>query len=230
MIKLPFRDGEFRGPRAKINRAKRHLVEVSDMIEQMKLQHVTSIVKITTEASMEFRIIDGGKSETSDLSSAVGDILHNIRSALDQTIAELVRINGHSDKDVYFPFCENVNDLDRMIEKRRVHLAGSDTVDLVKSLRPYKGGNVPLRAIHDYNIMDKHRNIISISQSVASPKMGIGKDADPDGTVYNCCIDFNLIEFSSLNHTPVVHAIEVMMNTAEQALESLYALARPAGD
>ena len=49
---------------------------------------------------------------------------------------------------------------------RDSHRAGQDAVDLLMGFRPYKEGNILLRAIHDIDIMDKHVNIIPIVQFV----------------------------------------------------------------
>src|SRR5580704_14961096 len=53
-----------------------------------------------------------------------------------------------STKGVNFPFCDNPNKLDDFIKLRNLTRAGPEVVALVKSLKPYKGGNIALRAIH----------------------------------------------------------------------------------
>ena len=47
-----------------------------------------------------------------------------------------------------------------MIEKRHINRAAPEVVQIIRSLKPYKGGNEALRAIHDLDIFDKHKTII----------------------------------------------------------------------
>jgi hypothetical protein len=55
--------------------------------------------------------------------------------------------------------------------------AAPKVVGDIKSLKPYKGGNVPLRAMHDLDIMDKHQAIIPLGDCAAfdglPPETGI---------------------------------------------------------
>ncbi len=79
--------------------------------------------------------------------------------------SELARRNGHSDKDVYFPFSDSKESLDDAIKRRSFHKAGPDAVALLREFAPYRGGNVALRAIHDLDIQDKHTGILIVGQA-----------------------------------------------------------------
>lgn len=94
------------------------------------------------------------------LSAIIGDVIHNLRASLDLLACDLVRLNNQSDKNVYFPFCENQAAYEKMIKERNMHRAAPQVVVLLKKLAPYKGGNEVLRAIHDLDISDKHRTLI----------------------------------------------------------------------
>ena len=90
----------------------------------------------------------------------IGDAVHNMRTALDLMASELARLNGQSDKNVYFPFASSEDDLSEQIKAKSFHRAGADAVNLLRGVRPYKGGNDSLRAIHDLDIADKHTALI----------------------------------------------------------------------
>ena len=90
----------------------------------------------------------------------VGDIIHNMRTALDHMASELARLNGKPDKNVYFPFAENASGLEEQIRNRKFNLCGKDAVNLLRTFKPYRGGNEALRSIHDLDILDKHRSLI----------------------------------------------------------------------
>jgi hypothetical protein len=88
------------------------------------------------------------------LASVIGDVVHNLRTSLDLLACDLVRLKGKSTKKVYFPFCDQSVDLKDAIKKRYMHRAGDDVVRIIESLKPYRGGNAALRAIHDMDISD----------------------------------------------------------------------------
>src|SRR5262245_58298489 len=47
-----------------------------------------------------------------------GDAIHNLRASLDLMASELARLNGKSDKDVYFPFAHSQDNLAEAIKKK----------------------------------------------------------------------------------------------------------------
>jgi len=108
------------------------------------------------------------------VSTIIGDIFHNLRTSLDVLACDLVRIAGKSDKGVYFPFCDDATGLPEMIKRRNLHRAGPEVVKIISDLKPYRGGNDALRAIHDMNILDKHRALVPVIAGGASPAAMIG--------------------------------------------------------
>jgi hypothetical protein len=80
-----------------------------------------------------------------------------------------VGLSGESTKEVKFPFCDSPDKLDFFIKERKLSRAGPEVVALVKSLKPYKGGNTALRAIHDLDIRDKHEALTPLTSGGTSP-------------------------------------------------------------
>jgi hypothetical protein len=103
------------------------------------------------------------------ISTIFGDVIHNLRAALDIAACELVTAAGKSAKSVYFPFSEFPSDLPEMIKKKNFRRAGPKAVALLESLQPYVGGNAPLRAIHDLDVQDKHQSLIPTASAFVSP-------------------------------------------------------------
>lgn len=103
------------------------------------------------------------------LSAIAGDAVHNLRTALDLLACDLVRSAGGSTKGVYFPFAERETDLPEMIRKRNFQRAGAAAVRLVKELKPFPGGNVSLRGLHDLDILDKHKSLVPVLGAATSP-------------------------------------------------------------
>jgi hypothetical protein len=115
-----------------------------------------------------------------EISAIVGDVIHNLRTALDLMACDMVRAAEQSDKDVYFPFSNSAQELDEMILRRHFDRAGADAVALLQSIQPYRNGNAALRVIHDLDVHDKHRALILNVMCVASPVVQMWDD---DGTM-----------------------------------------------
>ncbi len=96
----------------------------------------------------------------------LGDGVHNLRAALDLMASELARINGKSDRNVYFPFAASVAEFQEQVRKRNFDKAGADAVQLLHTFAPYRGGNELLRAIHDLDIEDKHTALLETHKTI----------------------------------------------------------------
>lgn len=167
----------FEAPKLKIERAHRHLRELETEITAY-FHRKPMVLMVEKPAGLEHH---GAHSWTVrirepvpiHLSPIIGDIIHNLRASLDLLACDLVRIAGKSTKGVNFPFCDNPNKLDDFIKLRNLTRAGPEVVALVKSLKPYKGGNIALRAIHDFDIRDKHEALIPLVSAGASPSANV---------------------------------------------------------
>jgi hypothetical protein len=132
----------------------------------------------TPESPIQLRIV----LPPEHLGAIIGDIVHNLRSALDLVACEMVRAVEGKDANVdrvYFPFCKNAENLEDMIRTRQFHRAGERAVQVLRGLKPYHGGNAALRAIHDLDIQDKHTSLILALTRVTGRMVG---RLDNDGT------------------------------------------------
>jgi hypothetical protein len=90
-----------------------------------------------------------------DFAVIIGEILHNIRTPLDNLIAALYVQQGLSDAGVNFPFGRNEDVFKAELGKHK-KLPG-DALDLIAAAKPYRGGNNLLWNVHQLNRRDKHR-------------------------------------------------------------------------
>ena len=110
-------------------------------------------------------------SKVDDLSPAmtavIGDVIQNLRSALDHIAYKLFLQNGgnkNEAKHVYFPIFENE-------EKHRSGVAqktkgiSAEAMKIIDSIKPYKEGNRILWLIHELNNIDKHRLLLTAGSS-----------------------------------------------------------------
>jgi hypothetical protein len=166
----------FEASRLKIQRARDHIAQLIKSVAQFTERcPIFMNVKLNDRDGnyVDYEVV-ASEEVPKYFSAIIGDVVDNLRCSLDLLAAELVRLNGGNDKNVYFPFAENANDIDHMIKKRNMHRASAEVVDLIKSFKPYRGGNAALRGIHDLDIMDKHRMLIPSISSIHYPIGGIG--------------------------------------------------------
>jgi hypothetical protein len=91
-----------------------------------------------------------------DLAIRTGEIFHNLRSALDQMLAEIVvRVSKRSETRVEFPFGLTVDEFETALRKQKKLPA--DAGPILRGLKPYKGGDPLLWLLHSANRRDKHR-------------------------------------------------------------------------
>lgn len=95
--------------------------------------------------------------------TAFGDIVHNLRAALDHVAVAAVASAGGNTKGVYFPIADKADTLDDAIKDKKFSRATPEAQALLRSLRPYRGGDRALRALHDLDVVDKHKDLIRLS-------------------------------------------------------------------
>jgi len=171
-------DTPFSAPFLKVDRAKRHLAELESVIADYLAKK-----PIRWSGNIEVRdrvaqIKLGFEQDPvpPEVSSILGDIIHNLRSSLDLLASDLCRMKGESPEDAYFPFCDEQPFLPKMIKQRHFDRAGPEAVKLLMELKPYKGGNIALRAIHDLDIQDKHQRLIVNQIHASSPIIDLGPE------------------------------------------------------
>ena len=160
------------------------------------------------------------------LSPIMGDIVHNLRSALDLMTCEIC-----NDYEARFPFAKNEQELEGMITKRGFDKAGEAAVRLLREFAPYKGGNTELRAIHDLDIHDKHKALL--------PTLGVlggfsaryipQPDGPPKAEIKTGPFQLFMPKDTSLGGREAVETLEVLVQTATGVVEAFERLFVPAG-
>lgn len=100
----------------------------------------------------------------------VGDVFHNLRSALDHLAWQLVLANGGKvGRHIQFPIFEEPHTVKEYEAKAAGMIKGSSdsAMRLVKGMHAYKGGKCPaLCLVHALNNVDKHRALILMGVAV----------------------------------------------------------------
>ena len=176
----------FEGPKLKIARGRRHAAELNtELAAYLKTDPCAVLLEVNTDTS-ERRVALKFRNSTfipKEFPGIFGDAVHNYRTALDILANELVALGGVQPKKVYFPFGKDAAVFE--IELKTKMGQASDAIkDIVRSLKPYAGGNELLRAMHDLDIGDKHVAIMKVSAAGLTgplPQKKIGSHSLPGG-------------------------------------------------
>lgn len=160
----------FDASKLKIARARQHLEELETNISGFLARKLFVVVVEKPEwmpdhLDMVAWVARIREEVPNEWSAIIGDIIHNLRAALDVMACDLVRLNSKSAKKVYFPFARSSSDLAKQMKEKHIDRAGPQVVKEIEKLKPYKGGNLALRAIHDLDIVDKHQSLIAVAGS-----------------------------------------------------------------
>ena len=159
---------------AKLERAKRHYAELEAALKSF---FSTNPYKISTRRN------DAGKlvyylSDVADvpveLSLITGDVIQNLRSALDHLAYDLwvkeASGRGRDDK-IYFPIDKDEASYNRN-KVGKTQGISAQSLAIIDSLSPYPGGNDDLWRIHTLNNRDKHRLLVTVGSSFQSMDLG----------------------------------------------------------
>ncbi len=110
-------------------------------------------------------------SKVDDLSPAmaavIGDIIQNLRSALDHIAYRLFIQNGgdkNTAKHIYFPIFESEEKYNSEMARKTKGIS-AEAIKIIDSIKPYKECNRILWLIHELNNLDKHRLLLTAGSS-----------------------------------------------------------------
>ena len=164
--------------RIKIERARKHLQDLAADI--LAAEHRTVIVRKGygegpngPPNNFKIAITQGFAGNDSfldtivcspDIPAGVGDVAHNLRTALDHLICHMLVVAGSviTNRDA-FPISESST----RYESRKAGLVNRirpKAIEALDLLKPYKGGNLDLWRIHELDRIDKHRTLAPIAK------------------------------------------------------------------
>ncbi|ENE4870662.1 hypothetical protein ABNT98_17950 [Klebsiella pneumoniae] len=230
----------FAAPKLKIERAKRHIRDLNNEIVSFTRKNPFKVVIEGNAFQYDF-VIRVKEEIPENISCYIGDVIHNLRAALDLLACDLVRRAGGNTNGVYFPFASGPDELEAAIVKRKIGRAGQDIVSIIRAMKPYTGGNKSLRAIHDLDIADKHLALIPVAtyaglnnvrftgvqglESLLCEKVRISPIKDGQrlisapavadyklGQQFNAIIDITFADGQPLSGEPILKALEELID------------------
>lgn len=146
----------------KIQRAEKHHSELAALIQKYKPFRYFVETNFKTGEKATFAKKD--EEVTNQAAIIIGDIIHNLRSALDHTYWNCTEQFAKSDgerKNIQFPITSNEKALKDSVLPGLPSRVSQSFADALASLKPYRdGGNRSLCLIHDLDVMDKHKLLI----------------------------------------------------------------------
>jgi hypothetical protein len=157
---------DLQGVRIKIHRAKKHFNELADAIEAFKKRDpylVTSHENPDTGEGICRLIIREDTDPT--WAGMVGDIIHNLRSALDIMAVDLAVKNGRTSKSAlngtYFPIAASKDLFDASLAEK-LRYVSPPARRVIERLKPYKGGTDAFWRLHKLDLLDKHVLLVPV--------------------------------------------------------------------
>ncbi len=119
----------FHAAKLKIKRANKHIVDLDNLLaEFVKTDFYTINTDFDTNTGKN-RIQLQLKPISDESALLIGDAIHNLHSALDFMMYEILGIQD--DRDIKFPFRETRSELVGAVQKGQIQTAGSIVCDLI---------------------------------------------------------------------------------------------------
>jgi hypothetical protein len=148
---------------SKIQRAKKHIEELISALEAFWDSEPNS-VRFEDEPTTGRRTyyLDRVTDVPLEIPVIIGDVLHNLRSALDHLAYQLPVIPSQTGpRWTQFPIVESAAKYMASDVRRKVQVFRPDVVKTLDVVKPYKGGNELLWRLHSLNTIDKHRLLLT---------------------------------------------------------------------
>lgn len=165
---MPTHDEIVYPARLKIQRAGKHLSEIEALVDAFLVTRPFELV-IDHQPLKRLRThrIHQRASTPPEFSMVVGDVIHNLRAALDVAIFQIIGPVAANPDTVHFPFARSEQSVESTLVSRQCQKGGERLMDALRSLRLYPGGNDLLCSVHALDILDKHKQILTVGSVVA---------------------------------------------------------------
>ncbi len=222
----------FEACRVRVRRAEKFIRELEDIHEKFrKNEPLTAEVTVTTEGEIKAKF--AWKALGHGAGAVVGDCVHSLRTALDLMAAEMCRLANEDDKRIYFPIAGPNENFEDAVKRCQFPRCGNDAVELVRTFRPYPGGDNLLVAMHELDIRDKHRAMVL---SHARMKYKSNRDQiflagfTQKMSLIVTAVDFQFPENGPLAGKSVIASLRAMTRKVESIVEAFEEMVNDRGE
>ena len=153
-------DYDITGPRLKIKRAEKHISELDAVLTAFLAKKPYRVLIEADHGTFEVATLVNEKIPE-EIPLIIGDATHNLRAALDLLACALIHRGGKDPEKAQFPFGRTIDTFEDGV-KELVGVDAKIIATIINMLHPNTrnahGGR--LAALHDLDIMDKHKLII----------------------------------------------------------------------
>lgn len=168
------------GSKLKLERAKQHIKDLEAGVERFfETNPYELFIEDNPQAGCREHKVRRVDTPPDSLSLIAGDAIHNLRSALDHLIWQLVIANGKKPDDMRteFPVWSKKAGFEKGRPGRAKGIS-KEALDLLYGLKPYKGGNDTLWLLHRLDIVDKHRLMLAVVSAAQGIVLDLGAMAN----------------------------------------------------
>jgi len=170
--------------RSKVQRAEKNIFDFRREVERFKATKPYELVR-QPELQAGKIVYDVVKADHvwPSIPAIVGDVLQNLRTALDYMACCLVPNCRIGIAKIYFPILDSAPTTEQLESAfdGKVKGADRDVINKIAALKPYQGGDDVLWRLHRLNIIDKHRLLVAVQSHMSRFDFGGPVVIDPDG-------------------------------------------------
>ena len=176
------------GVREKIKRAKKHVDELELLVEEFKRDNSKRVAfKYDPEIGKHVAQVEVPSPPPLAWSVIIGDIMHNLRSALEHLAWQLELAAGRiPDRGTEFPIYWDATKFQDAVKRGVPNRFPNDAWRVIEQLQPCRNGDrYPFHALyrlHELNRRDKHQLLTLTSTFLPFPTL-TATEEHPDGTV-----------------------------------------------
>ncbi|MFO7982310.1 MAG: hypothetical protein R6V08_02560 [Desulfuromonadales bacterium] len=147
----------------KIDRAVKHIIELNDLFK--KHRPFSYCLETNTKTGKRATYAKRVEPVTNEAAIIIGDVVHNIRASIDHAYWEVTNAFAKSEGEknkIQFPITSTKESFEKSVIPGLPSRVSESFAKTLLSLKPYRedGGNKDLCAIHDLDIIDKHKLLI----------------------------------------------------------------------
>ena len=148
----------------KIARAEKHLSELRALLKRNK--PFSYCLETNFKTGERATYAKKNEQVCSEAAILIGDVVHNLRCALDHLYwgctNQVAKSDGERNK-IQFPICNDEKGFRESVLTGLPKRVSPQFSEALEGLKPYRnGGNLKLCAIHDLDVLDKHRLLIPV--------------------------------------------------------------------
>ena len=162
-----------KGPLLKVDRADHHMKELEGIFRRYIRANIRDMTGKKGNVNKGYEHRGFVTQLSKHTPTVIGDIVHNLRVALEHAHWILVEYNGGVfDRHITFPFGKDRPSVKGSINgKTKTQVPSQEVIDFIlDEMQPFEGGRLDLYDLHKLDILDKHEMLLPTYRQIWIPK------------------------------------------------------------